>query len=261
MSAWTEREWGLFFDLLDKAWPSHLEPGADRAYRLLLDGTDPERVVQGVRRLLHQGARFRPSAAEILASGRADPGRPTFAEAYRLIFGPRGVLQARPTERRFHDAGDRARAYDQAALTRAAGMHPLIGAFLATQGLDRLRDLRLGDDEYGELRRRELAVAPLPSGDARRGRLRALDPLTALGLPQSAPALVAGAVEEEDLDADDNRPPTAHGRLGQGDPAPQRAVPGQARAPRDAVDRPQPRTMRGDPARGPAAAPGHDARR
>jgi hypothetical protein len=48
---------------------------------VLLGDVDPDRVVAGVKRLLHQGARFRPSAAEILAAGRADPGRPTFAEA------------------------------------------------------------------------------------------------------------------------------------------------------------------------------------
>jgi hypothetical protein len=63
---------------------------------MLLDGTDPDRVVQGLRRLLHRGARFRPSAAEILDAGRQDPGRPTFAEATRLIFGARGVLRPAP---------------------------------------------------------------------------------------------------------------------------------------------------------------------
>jgi hypothetical protein len=214
MSEWTQETWGLFFDLLDKGWPGHLDPGADRAYQLLLDGTDPDRVVQGLRRLLHRGARFRPSAAEILDAGRQDPGRPTFAEATRLIFGARGVLQARPEVRRYNDAGERDRLYNEAALERAAGMHPLIGAFIQAQGLDRLRALNLQDPEYGELRRRELeaewdalveriddreiALDALPAGDARRGQLASFDPLAVLakrrptmlppGDPQQHPA-------------------------------------------------------------------------
>lgn len=218
MTAWSERAWAMFFDLLDSGWPGDLDPDQAPAYRVLLEGTDPDRIVQGVRRLLHQGQRFRPSAAEILAAGRKDPSRPTFVEAYRLIFGPRGVLQARPAVRRYSDAGERARIYNEAALERAADMHPLIGAFIHAQGLDRLRDLDLQDPEYGPLRRkelegewdalvariddREIALDALPAGDARRGQLRALDPLAALERPTAPPQrqLDPGTTDHDDSD-------------------------------------------------------------
>src|SRR3954452_1330274 len=114
MTAWTDETWAMFFELLDKGWPGELAPDAAEAYRVLLDGVDPERVIGGLRRLLHGGAKFRPSAAEILDAGRRDPRRPTFAEAVRLIFAPRGVLHARPAVRRYGDAGQRDRLYNEA---------------------------------------------------------------------------------------------------------------------------------------------------
>lgn len=216
MSVWTQQEWGRFFDLLDKGWPGHLEPGADRAYQVLLDGTDPDDVVFALRRLLHQGARFRPSAAEILGARRVDPGRPTFEEAFQSIFGPKGVLRARPAVRRYLDEAERKRMYDEAAMTRAKELHPLIGGFVVRQGLDRLRHLPVdapgGSDGPGEghWARKELREAWDRHVDASDGRelavlasggrlgLRQLDPLAALDAQSTpAPALPAGTTEEE----------------------------------------------------------------
>lgn len=221
MSTWTEQEWAMFFELLDKGWPGELDPNDAPAYRVLLSGVDPDQVVAGVRRLLHRGARFRPSAAEILAAGRQDPGRPTFLEALRLIFGVGGVLRARPKVRRYSDPGHRRRLENAAALERAAGMHPLIGAFIERQGLDRLRELQLEDPDYGTLRRKELeaewnamlerfderdvAAAALPAGDARRGQLRRFDPLAALERSAPVPALAAGSHHDPQGDNDDGR--------------------------------------------------------
>jgi hypothetical protein len=208
MTAWTEERWAMFFELLDKGWPGELDEQDAPAYRVLLGDVDPERIVAGLRRLLHHGARFRPSAAELLAAGRRDPGRPTFPEALRLIFGVRGVLRARPEQRRYDTPGERHRLYRDAALQRASLMHPLIGAFVQTQGLDRLRELQLEDPDYGPLRRKELeaewnamlerfderqvAADALPVGDARRGQLHSFDPLVALATIAPAGALPAG---------------------------------------------------------------------
>lgn len=197
MSAWTQRQQALFFDLLDNGWPGDLTPGQVKAYQTLLDGTDPEVVVAGLRRLLHRGQRFRPSAAELLGAANHDPSRPTFDEAYRLIFGARGILAARPTVRNYTDIGDRAAAYRTAARERAASMHPLVGAFVERQGLDRLRGLDLTNPQWGAKRRDDLKtaweehveafegreVAALASGEGREG-LRRLDPLAGLGVPR-----------------------------------------------------------------------------
>jgi hypothetical protein len=117
MSAWTDEQWAMFFDLLDNGWPGDLDESAAAAYQVLLDRTEPAEVIEALNQLLHAGARFRPSAAEILGARRRDPGRPTFEEAYRLIFGAGGVLRARPMVRRYLDEAERKRMYDEAALT------------------------------------------------------------------------------------------------------------------------------------------------
>lgn len=216
MSAWTEEEWAMFFDLLDNGWPGDLDEGAAAAYRVLLDRTEPPEVIEALNQLLHSGARFRPSAAEILGARRRDPGRPTFEEAYQSIFGPGGVLRARPGVRRYLDSAERKRMYDEAALTRAERLHPLIGGFVVRQGLDRLRQMPVdapgtadGPGE-GHWARKELREAWDRHVDASDGRelavlasggrlgLRQLDPLAALGgRDLSAPALPAGPTEEE----------------------------------------------------------------
>lgn len=215
MSAWTDEQWAMFFDLLDNGWPGELDEGAAAAYQVLLDRTEPAEVIEALHQLLHAGARFRPSAAEILGARRRDPGRPTFEEAYQLIFGSGGVLRARPAVRRYLDEAERKRMYDEAADTRAATMHPLIGAFIARQGLDRLRHMPVdatatadgpGEGHWARKELREAWDRHVEASDGRElavlasgGRLglRQLDPLAALGGHNTAPALPAGTTEEE----------------------------------------------------------------
>lgn len=196
--AWTDDQWGTFATLLRRGWPGDFPTADAKAYRVLLDDTDPAVAVDAIRRLLHAGNRFRPSAAEILGAANTDPSRPTFDEAYRLIFGSRGVLKARPDHQRFRDVGEHSRARRQAALDRAQTMHPLVASFVATQDPDRLRELPLDDPDWGRKHRADLedawnrhveantgrTVAALASG--RRGELARLDPLAALGIPAAA---------------------------------------------------------------------------
>lgn len=126
------------------------------------------------------GDRFPPAPGELVAAA-CDMGRsvPTFAEAYRLIWGRRGLLS------RDCDPGS---------------IHPLVRSFAVRQGMDRLRVLPVEDPDYGELRRKELEaqwdrhveamegrerqVLALPSEDRGQG-LRQLDPLAALGVNET----------------------------------------------------------------------------
>lgn len=154
--------WDMLFDLLDTGWPGELTQDAAAAYRTLLAGVPQEHVIDGLRRLLHKGARFRPSAAELLGEARADRSAPTFDEALRLIFGPGGVMDARPPAPRvdhaallaaWEDGADWPDAPVGAGITRdgeyrsrrqeareqrAAQVHPLVASFVVRLGYDRL---------------------------------------------------------------------------------------------------------------------------
>jgi hypothetical protein len=210
--AWTDEQWALLFDLLDNGWPGELDPSGAEAYRVLLDGTDPDTVVAGLRRLLHGGARFRPSAAEILSSARRDPSRPTFGEMLQLV---EHCLRARPARTgavtTYKHEADRLRQFDAAILERAQTVHPLVCAFIHRQGIDRLRTLGLNDPDYGGVRRRDFEaewndhvetfegrdVAALAAPRGTGGQLKKFDPLAALGRGDlTVPALAAGETTE-----------------------------------------------------------------
>ena len=195
------REWDALCLLIEEAWPGEFDDRAAKAWRLLLDGYTAMQVSDAITGLLARGGTFRPAVSEIIAEIRRDPGKPTFAEACMLIFGRGGVLRARTQVRKASwEAGERDRLDDEAGWQRAGELHPMVGAFVRSQGLDRLRSLRLDDPEYGAARRKQLAVeweefadanetrdvAGVVAGRSGRGELGRVDPLCALDLPLAA---------------------------------------------------------------------------
>lgn len=198
--SWDDEGWAAFTALLRRGFASRDEFTAadERVYRLLLDGVEPAAATRALQELVLSGQELLPKPGKIVARARADRSVPTFDEAFRLIFGPGGVLRARPAVRRWADETERRRLFLDAATARAASMHPLIGSFVERQGLERLREMPVHDDEPTGQRamwaRKELReawerhieatdareIAAIASGDRRAG-LRRLDPLTAIG--------------------------------------------------------------------------------
>lgn len=197
----TDEQWDAIALLLDKGfkWKEQFGDAQLTTYRILLDGYDEEQIAGALRILVARGQVFGPTPGEIVALIRSDPSAPTFIEAYRLIFGHKGILAAKPAERWFADAGEMGRAHRQAQRARAGEMHPLVASFVERYGYTRLEELELNDPEYGDAKRRELerqwdahceategrdlAAMALPRGE---GGLRRLDPLSALGLGRPA---------------------------------------------------------------------------
>lgn len=210
-NAWDTETWDAFCSLIEEGWPGTFDAAAADSWRVLLDGVPPGDAVAAMRRLLFAGQRFRPSASELLSELRNDPSAPTFEEAYRLIFGPAGVLAARPGTGgpvTFNSEAERRAASNQAALDRANTFHPLVATFVARQGVGHLRSLGVDDPDYGDLRRKELReswdrhvtamdgrdVAALAAGHDRSALgLRKFDPLAALShIAPDQPAIEAG---------------------------------------------------------------------
>lgn len=205
---WTDQQWHIFVGLVDEAWPGALDDKTARSWRTLLDGINPDVAAEGIRRLLVEGHRFRPSVSEVLAAARRDPTRPTFAEAYQLIYGRRGALAAREPHGVYSSEGDVRRARRAAQLGRAEDLHPLVATFIDRQGVDRLGQIPVNDPDWGEKHRRDLEkawdqhvdamdgreVATLAAG-GRRGELARFDPLTALGVGSARQQLTEGDAE------------------------------------------------------------------
>jgi hypothetical protein len=193
---WLELEWDGFCALVDEGWHGEFDASARAAWRLLLDRHEPAKVITALEQLVARGLKHRPSVSEIVAAIGTDPSRPSFAEAIQLIYGPGGVLHARPADRTWRDERERRRLFDDAAITRADGMHPLIGAFVRAQGLDHLRATNIDDPEWGPARRaglqREFAdfagrvddrqAAALAAGAPALEGLHRFNPLAALGM-------------------------------------------------------------------------------
>lgn len=135
--------------------------------------------------------KFPPSAPELAALARRDPSRPTFEEAYRLIYGAGGVLNA-PVRYTGGPIIDRDAKKEDAMRARMADIHPLVASFIERFGLGRLQALEIDHDVYGEANRKQLReawdrhveaiegreIAAIASG--RRDGLRGFDPLQAI---------------------------------------------------------------------------------
>lgn len=166
MTVMTDQEWDAIASLLEHGWPGGFSEEAGDAYRVFLATRDAGAVLAALQRLVQRGGTFRPSAAEIVAALDPDPGRPTFEEAYAALFGPRGVVHARP---------------DEAAMERAERVHPYLAAFVRVQGLDRLRTIGVDDPDYGAIERHRLREAWDRNVEACDGRVREGRALSALG--------------------------------------------------------------------------------
>ncbi len=182
MRAWTDDQWEAFTGLLDEGWPGQLTDSAGDAYRVLLDDINPATAARAVKALLRT-SKWRPSAAEIVQACETDHRRPTFDEAFHILFEhPRSPLKAKTT-------GE--------AVQRAMAFHPLIARFVQVMGRDHLAMLPVFDPDYGRVRRQELRttwqeidettrgrdIAAMVAGSGeRRGQIGRFDPLRALGV-------------------------------------------------------------------------------
>jgi hypothetical protein len=171
---WTDEQWDAFCALIAGGWGGDFADSERAAYRVLLDGVEPQAAILAVRELVLSGREFypRPTASDIAASARGDSSTPTFDEMLLLL--RRAMKAVDPSE-------------------RIAAAHPLVASFVDRQGWDRLRTLPLDCPDWGEKTRRELReawdrhvesqdrrqVAALASG---RGDLKQLDPLASLQL-------------------------------------------------------------------------------
>lgn len=134
-------QWDAIGLLLENGWPGEFTDEAQATYRTLLEDYDPSAILAALKLLVRKGGTFRPSVSEIAAALNADPGRPTWSEAYRLLFGQRGFLTVRPEKSALIQAGDR---------------HPLLAAFIVQEDYERLRMLPVHDPDRGEMVRRQL---------------------------------------------------------------------------------------------------------
>ena len=92
---WDDTTWDAFCAIVAEAWPGTFDDAAAASWRVLLDPMQPQIAIEAIRRLMFEGHKFRPSASEVLAAARRDPSKPTFDEAYQMLYGARGVLLAR----------------------------------------------------------------------------------------------------------------------------------------------------------------------
>jgi hypothetical protein len=140
---WSDRSWDAFCSLLEHGWPGEFSPEAGDAYRALLDPFEPSQAIAALRALLAQGARFRPSAAEIVGAVTTDPGRPTWDEAYRDLRRALSVRQA------YHASIAGKQAVCLNWLNEHS--HPLVAAFFEAKTYARLSQLPVDDPDYGQL--------------------------------------------------------------------------------------------------------------
>lgn len=208
MSFTDDTAWDGFCTLIEEGWHGDFDDKARDAWRILLAPLTPEQASVALGKLMMEGRPHRPSPSEFLAAARNDPSVPTFDEALQAIRyalkakGPSADEITRKTGSTFIDEDTEKRERRAAIQARLAEAHPLVGTFVARQGLGRLRNLPLDDVDWGEKTRRDLEVAwdeHVDTTDHRkvaeltersgRGEPGKLDPIASLGLaPAKEPA-------------------------------------------------------------------------
>jgi hypothetical protein len=162
-------------------------------------GMTPEQAVAAIRA---SDEKWPPSAGQLAAMRTAPALTPDDVLA-ALYAGPRCVVRARPpfTGGPIYDVE---KGRNEAARERAVEIDPLLGAFV-TRHLSWLRSVEVDHPVHGELNRKEVRrawadfllasegrdVAALTAGRGP-GGLRALDPLSALGVA-GRPEIEAGS--------------------------------------------------------------------
>ena len=131
---WTDEQWDAFCALVQASWTGEFNDADRQAWRILLDDVEPQQAIVALKRLLYSGRKFypRPAVADLMAELRQEPDRPTFAEAYPLVYKAAAAQRISPAT------------------------PPLIAAFVERQGIRRLGQLPLDDPQWGEKHRRDL---------------------------------------------------------------------------------------------------------
>jgi hypothetical protein len=229
----TDEQWAVFEQLLAHGWsaPRQWDQPTGDAYRLVLDGYDPDQVLLALQRLIHRGGPFRPSIAEVVAAINADAALPTFDEAYNAIWEKGGYVWT----------------------GRLDGLHELVVLFIeARGGLEGCRRERVADPDYGGAVRQQLATAWAELVDRYEARKREGRALEALGRSKrgelAKPDYLATLSAEPG--AGDQAAATSRLPEGRGEPA-RTASAGRLR-------RPDPLAAPGDDKPDSAAAPGDD---
>lgn len=195
----TTVDWKAVATSLLGSWPSQVASWGPEGIAAFIAevqarGVTPEGALTAIRSC-GPDQKFPPSAPELAGlARRSEAPRILWAEAYQLLYGRGGVFRARPKYNGGWRDNELQVATDKLQLERAEELSPLLGAFVRSTGLRRLRTIELDDPEYGALRLKELEaewdrfcevnedrdiaqiVAP------RRGSMGRVDPLAALGL-------------------------------------------------------------------------------
>jgi hypothetical protein len=135
--------WENVVEALLGSWPDRVNAWGERAITAYLGelqarGLTSEQALDAIRA---STSSFPPSAGELAKLAHTDPSRPSFQEAYRAIYGSKGITWSHYRER----------ALEQA--------HPLVRAFAESYGIDRLGMLEVDHSEYGGAVRRDLERA------------------------------------------------------------------------------------------------------
>jgi hypothetical protein len=140
-------EWLVLASEIDAWFPgTEFDEVLERTWYRELFSFDADGIRSAVRAVVAaQPSDFAPSVLRVRARLEGDPGRPTFDEAFALLFD-RGGLLSGPDNERY-------------ALFAAKKAHPLLAAFIASQGYKRLRMLQAFDPDEGHWRVKDLREA------------------------------------------------------------------------------------------------------
>lgn len=146
-------EWMAVCFLIEQAFKGDFDDNKRAVYRRFLGGMPLPQVEAAVYALAEEGQEWLPAAGQILIKARtvAEEPVPGWTEVYRWLMRAQA---AAPREAGF-TASDTEKTRAGAAWLEGR-CHAVVARFYEAEGFGRLSRIQFGDEEYGELRIKEL---------------------------------------------------------------------------------------------------------
>ena len=147
----TDDQWESCAHLMEQCWRGEFDDDRRDAYRMFLDKFEPEHVIAALHKIAEDGKPFLPAAAEIVKACREmteDPV-PGWGEVFRWL------MRAQAVAAREFSESDNGKT-TVGALWLEERCHPVVARFYESEGYGRLSRIGFNDEDYGELRKKEL---------------------------------------------------------------------------------------------------------
>lgn len=175
----TDDEWQGISYVMDECWAGDLTDEKAGAYRLMLDRYEPTAIMAALHKLTHNPNPHLPTVPQIVSAidDLRDPEVPSWPEVWEVMSKNLVVSD------------------EKRCFSRLSAFYPPLAVFVRREGLEKLAHTPFYDDQYGELRIKDLKARWEEFMEVARERMKRGLALEAVGRAELGPSPMAAVLE------------------------------------------------------------------